>query len=237
MPKVLLSSPVRGLQGKFGLSDVCYFMGKNGKTYARSAGAVANPRTAPQQSVRAYFTAASKAWQTLTPAQRAAWEDFARMYFATNDAGESVKPSGINTFVKANSIRQVLGLTVVADAPTMAPPAPLSEIEQVDAMNPDTLGITVTHSITPLTGLQVIVRMTRATLTGARAPRLTDFRFCRGVSPDSAAPLVASGSDLTFTPTIFEIGDGLRYGVEARVVRTADGIMSRPALGDFVKAV
>lgn len=43
MPKVLLSSPVRGFQGKFAGSDVCDFIGKNGLTYARSAEEMANP--------------------------------------------------------------------------------------------------------------------------------------------------------------------------------------------------
>lgn len=237
MPKVLLSSPVRGLQGKFALSDVCYFIGKNGLTYARSAGDVANPRTAPQQSVRGYFTSASKAWQTLTPTQRAAWLNYAQTYYTTNEQGQAVQPSGLNTFVKANTVRQVLGLAIVTDAPTAAPPAPLTSIEQLGAQNPDTLGITITHSIATVTGLQVIVRMTPATLSPARAPRPTDLRYCCGVSAASAKALTASGTDLVFTPTIFLVDDSKRYGVEARIIRTADGIMSQPTLGDFIKVV
>lgn len=237
MPKVLLSSPVRGLQGKFAGSDVCYFIGKNGLTYARSAGEVSNPRTAPQQSVRGYFTSASKAWQTLTLAQRDGWLEYAQLYFARNDAGDPVQPSGLNTFVKANSIRQVLELPLVTGAPTEAPPAPLTGIESVGAMGPTTLGLEITHSIATITGLQVIVRMTPATISPARAPRLTDMRFVCGVGAESALALTASGTELTFTPTIFSLGEGDRFGVEARVVRTADGIMSQPIVGDFIKSI
>lgn len=237
MPKVLLSSPVRGLQGKFALSDICYFVGKNGLTYARSAGEVANPQTASQQTVRSYFTSAAKAWQTLTPAQRDGWLDYAKLYYTTDDEGNPVQPSGIGTFLKANSIRQVLGQALVTAPPTEAPPPPLSAIEQVSPQNPDSVGITITHSISVVTGLQVLVRMTPQMISTARAPRLTDYRYCRGVSPNSALPLTASGTDLIFTPTIFEVGDGERYGVEARVVRTADGIMSNPIFGDFLKVI
>lgn len=237
MPKVLLSSPVRGLQGKFAGSDVCYFMGKNGLTYARTAGSVANPRTAPQQSMRGYFTSASKAWQTLTPEQRDAWLAYARLYYTRNDAGNPVQPSGLNTFVKANSIRQVLGLPLVTAAPVVAPPAPLTALLSVAGMGPDTLGLEITHSIASVTGLQVIVRMTPATISQARAPRLTDMRFVCGVGSASALPLTASGTELTFTPTVFTLGDGDRFGVEARIVRTADGVMSQPVIGDLIKSV
>lgn len=237
MAKVLLSSPVRGLKGKFAHSDVCYFMGKNGLTYARSAGEVANPRTPAQQMVRGYFTSAAKAWQNLTVSQRLDWGEYARVYYTTDDEGNPVQPSGIGTFLKANSIRQVLGLAMVSDAPTEAPPPPLTGIAQVGALGSNSLGLEISHSISTLTGLQVIVRMTPATATPARAPRLNDMRFCRGVSADSALALTASGTELTFTPTVFSIPDSDRYGVEARVVRTADGIMSQPVTGDFVKTI
>lgn len=59
----------------------------------------------------------------------------------------------------------------------------------------------------------------------------------RGVGPDSAAPLPASGSEVVFNPTTYAVGDGQRYGVEVRVVRTADGTMCVPVYGDFLKSI
>jgi hypothetical protein len=48
---------------------------------------------------------------------------------------------------------------------------------------------------------------------------------------------VASGGSVQFSPTRYIIGAGKRFGVEARVVRNADGIMSNPVFGDFLKVV
>ena len=237
MPVILLSSPVRGIKGKFSNSDVCYFVGKNGLTYARSAGDVDNPKTANQQSVRSFFTTVSKAWSTLTVAQRNAWQDYAELYFRTDDNGAPVLPSGINTFVKANTVRLILGQAIVPAAPVSSPPSPLTAIEQLGAVGVDALGISITHAISPLTGLQVIVKMTPAMATVARAPQETDYRLCKGPNSGSAQTLTASGTDLTFNSTVYSINDGERFGVEARIVRTADGIMSMPVYGDFIKVI
>ena len=146
-------------------------------------------------------------------------------------------PSGVGTYMRANSVRQVLGLPLTTAAPIAAPPAPLSAIVELNGESTHTVAIVITHSYTVLTGLSVIVRATPAMPTVAVKPLPGDYRYVMGVSPSSAKPLLVSGSDLLFTPSRFIIGNGERYGVEARIVRTADGIMSNPVYGDFIKIV
>ena len=73
--------------------------------------------------------------------------------------------------------------------------------------------------------------------TQACTPRADQCRYVRGLSPDSFLPLAASGSTYTFTPAKYTVEDGRRYGVEVRIVRTADGLQGPPIFGDFIKKV
>lgn len=237
MPKILLSSPVRGIKGKFKQSDVCYFVAKNGLTYARSAGEVSNPRTTQQQTVRSLFTVASRYWSSLTAAQRSDWEDYAYVYYDKSASGEPVIPSGKAAFTKANMMRQILGLAIVSAAPTEGPPLPLTTMEQVITPNEDQLYVKVTHSIAATTGLQVVALMTPAMRSVAEKPRKGEMRYACGLSAASGLALSASGQNLEFDNTVYTILDGQRYGVELRVVRTADGISSLPIFGDFLKLI
>lgn len=233
---IKLAQPIIGMDGTYKDSGLVYNTFE-GQTYARARVIPTNPKTIDQTKMRTYLTLATRNWENLTAAQRDAWTDYAKTYFPLNSKNLAVRASGIATYARANSIRQVLGLTLTTDAPTEAPPTPVTTIAQVGAEDPDALGITVDHGYSVLTGLQVIVRMTPAMVTVARAPKLTDYRYVRGVDSTSAAALPASGSTVLFSPTRYIVNDGERYGVEVRVIRTADCIMSRPVFGDFLKVV
>lgn len=237
MPKIHLTSPVRGISGKFKDSDICFMVGKNGQSYARAAGAVDNPRTPSQMSTRSFMTAASKQWQHITEGQRQDWLDYSRYYFKTARDGSPLLPNGLNAFTKANTIRQLLGLSIVASAPLDGPPPGLSAIELLDGYAPDTLSINIIHSISAVAGLQVMVRMTNEMPTVSRTPRVEQLRYCCGVTGASAKALTATGTELIFSPTIYDINDGKRYGVEARIVRTADGMMSQPVFINGLKVI
>lgn len=234
MPRIELSSPVRGIRGKFANSDIVYFM-RGAIAFARAAADVFNPQTDDQVKVRAYFSNATKNWDTLTDTQRKAWEDYAKTYFNTGPNGEVIETNGVSMYAKANSIRQILGLTMISAAPTAAPPSPVTGVAQAGVSNTDELDINVTHAYSSLTGYQVIVRMTPPMATVARKPRPSEMRLVKGVSPGSALALAASGATYTFIPTKYLVSDGQRYGVEVKIVRTADGIESTPFYGDFIK--
>jgi hypothetical protein len=142
----------------------------------------------------------------------------------------------VNTYVRANVLRQTLGLAMISDAPTLAPPVPPTEIQQLAAQNPDSLGFELFHGHVAVAGLQVLVRATPAMPTVAHCPRLSDYRYVCGVAAASFQALAATGGQYTFSPTRFIVDADLRYGVEVRIIRTADGMASEPVYGDFVKA-
>lgn len=210
---------------------------KTGRVHTRPYKKPTNPRSAEQQIIRTFMANATQNWKNLSPTQREAWLNYAKLFFTKDEDGEKVVPSGLATYMRANSGRQLLGLPLTTAAPVLAPPLPLLEIQQLGAQNPDSVGLTVVHSHTSLANHSIVVRMTPASFSPADAPREGEYRFVRGASVNSTVPLPASGTDVTFAPTRFIVNDGERYGVEARVLRTTDGLMSLPVYGDFFKLI
>jgi hypothetical protein len=231
--KIKTVSQLIELSGTYKTTDLVY-MRLGDKTVARAKVTPANPRSSDQLKVRSYLTLAMRNWDTLTAQQRSAWQSYAERYILPGNRDAQLKGIGLNTYARANAIRQALGLAMISDAPLEGLPVGPTGIRQLAAQNPDSLGFELDHAV-PLTGHQVVVRATPAMPTVARAPVPSDYRYVRGMGPDSFQPLVASGGQYTFSPTRFIVDPDLRYGVEVRIVRTADGMASPPIYGDFVK--
>ena len=73
-----------------------------------------NPRTADQQTIRSFFSTATKEWANLTSAQRTAWNDNAGM-FQYVKKGISYTVTGFNLFVKLNRNLQSVGASFYED--------------------------------------------------------------------------------------------------------------------------
>ena len=87
--------------------------------YARARTKPVNPNTGYQQVVRAIVTYLTTYWsQTVTSAQRTAWNLYAANVVMLNKLGESVHLSGFNHFIRSNSARIQAGLAIVAAGPT-----------------------------------------------------------------------------------------------------------------------
>ena len=226
--------PCMGLAGTTNNSQLTYTTIK-GSIYARAKVAPSNPRSVDQQLVRARVSEVTKNWDTLTRAQQKAWELYARQYMLPADRAHT--SAGLSGYLIANVNRRLFGLALTTDAPVEAPPAIVGQVEQLGAQNPDALGLALHHPHSVVAGLVVVVRMTGATATTGRKPQPGDLRFVCGATAASVAPLPASGDSVVFSPTRYVVNDGQRYGVEVRVVRTADGVPSEPVFGDFLKSV
>lgn len=233
--KATLAAHLETLNGEVSTLGYKTLRGGRVRVFRRSVRRDVN--TLHQQEVKNFLRYAVANWRTLTQAQRTAWESYADAHFSKNRNGEEVEASGMSTYVRANFMRQLLGLALTSDAPSLAPPLPLLRLEQLPAQNPDTVGLAVHHRIENLADLLVLVRMTPAGSFPGDGPNVTDYRLVRGVTPDSAQPLPATGGQLLFTPARFIVNDGERYGVEARVVRATDGLASPAVFGDFLKSV
>ena len=213
------------------------FYTKDGVVLARAKGNSRGSPTPQRSACRARFAYASKAWALLTPEQRAAWAAYAQAWFRATPQGERLHVNAQNVFTKANSIRQVLGLPMIADAPLLGPPSPPVEATIELSAAPDEFSFCVHHGYENVAGYSLLVRITPATDTGACTPRTRDAVYVCGVGPASTAPLGPSGGVVTFAGARLSVNDGKRFGFEIRIARQCDGMPSPPLWRDTIRRV
>ena len=96
------------------------FARNRGGNYVRAGTIPVNPNSPQQVIVRAVLAQLMVRWaQTLTPAQRIAWETYANAVAVVNRLGESIKLSGVNHYIRSNSLLLRAGDPVVDDGPTV----------------------------------------------------------------------------------------------------------------------
>ncbi len=88
--------------------------------YARARTKPINPSSSGQQAVRNAMAGMVEYWsQTATQVQRTAWDLYASSVEMLNKFGETIHLSGMNHFVRANSILSRAAAPIVADGPTI----------------------------------------------------------------------------------------------------------------------
>jgi hypothetical protein len=88
--------------------------------YNRARTKPTNPNTARQVAARSSIAFLCDCWSsTLTAAQRTAWGLYAEGVVVTNRLGESMKLSGFNHFIRSNSIRKMVGESIISAGPTI----------------------------------------------------------------------------------------------------------------------
>ncbi len=88
--------------------------------YARARVKPVNPNTDRQNDVRAAMAFLTDRWsQTVTNAQRIAWNLYASNVSMLNGLGESIHLSGFNHYIRSNVIAKMIGLTVIDAGPVV----------------------------------------------------------------------------------------------------------------------
>lgn len=88
--------------------------------YVRARTKPTNPNTARQIAVRAALAFLTSRWSdTLTAAQRTAWDLYASNVVMLNRLGESVHLSGYNHYIRSNVIRKQIALAIIDDGPVV----------------------------------------------------------------------------------------------------------------------
>lgn len=88
--------------------------------YIRARSVPVNPNTSRQVAVRNAVRALTIAWQnTLTQAQRDAWETYAANVSWVNKFGDSVNLTGLNHYIRSNTPRVQNAIAAVDAAPTI----------------------------------------------------------------------------------------------------------------------
>lgn len=93
------------------------FSRNKGGNYTRKRIKPTNASTTARSRARGDMSAASQAWDSLTDAQRAAWNSAAMNVTVPNKIGQQIHLSGINWFVKVNALRAQNSMTQISDPP------------------------------------------------------------------------------------------------------------------------
>jgi hypothetical protein len=195
--------------GKLGLTVT--FPSRNG-LIRRSLVTPANPNSAAQLRVRSAFTAQAHRYDSLTQSQQDAWSVAAGNYQSRASLGQSGPLTGLQLFVKLNSLLSLLGQDPV-DAP---PPVPafgaLAPQNLVATNSGGTVALKLTCPTSPGTN----------TLVRASAPQRSGVRRLPGLRILGMCPTPAQGSaDITslYTARYGAPAAGFRVFVRAQIVQ------------------
>jgi len=118
MALIKLSSNLDGIDGSIGqLTYTKVRYGTICKTKSQPGSAHPFTPSQAQLDLRNFFHNSIAMWKTLTTAQVEAWNDLAKEVTFKNIFGEEYHPSGYNLFMEVNQNRQLLNLSVYANAP------------------------------------------------------------------------------------------------------------------------
>lgn len=95
------------------------FARNSGGNYVRGWTKPVNPNSPAQQAVRSALSLLMVRWkETLTAAERIAWETYAAAVKVPNRFGEMINVSGVNMYIRSNTYLTRSGDTVVDAGPT-----------------------------------------------------------------------------------------------------------------------
>jgi len=202
--------------------------------YVRARTKPTNPNTASQIAVRASLAFLTTRWSdTLTAAQRAAWDLYASNVIMTNRLGETTHLSGYNHYLRSNiEYKNRFGATIDAGPVVFELPAqdPTFAVSGSEA----TQQLTIVHD----TGMDWADENGAAMLMYQGSPQngqrnffAGPWRYFANIPGINGAP-AGSPSDHA---VVLAIAETQRQWVYARIIR-ADGRLSEPFRADCIVA-
>lgn len=177
-----LLDPLRSSEARGKVGGVIYNTTR-GIKYAKVFTSPAQPRTARQLIIRAYMLTCTRAWASLTGAQRQSWNEWAALHPIIDWTGNPVSASGFNWYC-ALSVRLLdQAKTVVATPPSVnGPNTPVMLIL--------TGGVgTLSWTFTPATGTGITIDMwTQGPMSAGRLGKLQHARH-RIYAPGETSPV------------------------------------------------
>jgi len=215
------------------IAGITYSRNRGGN-YQRARAVPTNPNTPRQQGVREALGSLSNSWNnTLTGAQRDAWNLYAANTPVIDPLGQSIKLSGFNMFVRTNTVTALAGLPLLAGAPSTfnLGSTPAINTFSVD-IGADPGGLAVSGTVDGADATSAIVfslgRPTNPGVSFFRGP----YRFMRSEATDGAG-IYTIGDDTTTYP--FPIAEGNKVYVSVRAL-LVDGRLSAIAQASTIVA-
>ena len=199
------SEQARGAKGQ------TVFMGWRGLQTARARVAPTNPRTAAQLDARAKLTALSRSWGTLSRANAALWNAYAKNLTLTDSLGQSYNPSGINAYVRVNNLLWLVYGTTTPNStpPATAPTAQVASITKQASGGNGELVFEFSFSGTAVALSRVQIMLTAGSNSPNRKPAASEYRF--------HSYALSSVEDVTITG----LTPGAYYGIAIRYIDPA----------------
>ena len=208
------------------------FARNRGGAYVRNRSVPVNPQSVDQSRVRQLLADLTNRWTaTLTPAQREAWKVYADNVPLQNSLGESRNVSGINMYVRGNSLLQDTAGMRVDDAPEVFTVGPtFTPTISLDPVS-DTLAVDDLGGFDPASegGIGLLIQTSTPQSPGVNFFR-SPFRKVSGtIITDPVTDLPAG------VPLAFPIASGQAVFVRTASV-TLDGRPGVPVVQRFLVA-
>ncbi len=127
-----------------------HVMSKNrGGAYMRTKVTPSNPQTTSQQTTRSSLSSFAQSFRSLTQLQIAGWNNAVQNFKGTNIFGDVVNPSGINLYVKLNTLLALVGAAPLTDAPLPGEVASLLTLSGAAAAGAGTFTVAFTPTPVP----------------------------------------------------------------------------------------
>lgn len=225
-------------QASGSVGGVTYGHNKSGM-YMRARTVPVQPNSSAQLQVRDALTNLVTAWkETLTPAERAAWELYAQNVPVTNPLGDSVKNSGQNWYIGANTPR-LQAIAKLSATITRVDPGPTT-FDRGDFANPAAQYSEATGMILTLDGTDAWENEDGAAMLAyIGAPQDPSVSFFKGpfrlvglAEGDSVTPpttIAVSAANLTALG--YTITEGQSVWVAVAVTRADGRLSTRRVIG------
>ena len=223
MALIKLGGGVADIRGSIG--GTVFSRNRSG-AIARNRTVPVNPASAKQTKIRSVMSVVRNAWyNTLTAAQRTAWDSYAEAVEVQNRLGESIKLTGWNHFCRSAACLLYNDLAIVADGPTeMALPEQDGTISITASAASGEISVAFDDEAAWLdeTGSHLLVYASRG-----QAPTINFFKgpyqIAGTVDGDDSTPPTTPAT-ITAPFTLIE---GQKVFCQFRIVR-ADGRLSAP---------
>lgn len=185
------------------------FSKNRGGAYMRTKVTPSNPNTVAQQNVRAVLSSLSQSWSSLSDAERLAWQGAVTDWSSTDIFGDIKNPSGINLYVRLNSVLLNSGQATIS-VPPLKLEMPYTEIATaIFDVSSSTLVITLAD--TAYDGVEVAVSATPVLSNGVS---FVKSQYRRIGTITGAAGAIAAGAAYIAKFGIPTVGGNVRLQLQ-----------------------
>lgn len=218
------AAPAAQISGKQDNSIV--FFTWRGIQAARSYAVPLNPQTGQQVVVRNVLSTLSKAWKTLTEAERNSFYETAQNTVLTDRLGRPFLPTAINMFIKSNTNRLYMGLPINTTGSAEVP-APLTAATATASQASSTVVITFDYPVPE----DKVIKVQMETLPAETwTPNKDRSRFIHGVNASSYEIMGAPSGVQTITYAAVSLLIDTTIALWVTVVDEPTGFESQPYL-------